>query len=239
MLIRITEKCDMGCFHCMVDATPEGQHMTLKTYDNVLSYLVQLKMPFIMLTGGEPTQNPYIIEMINKAKLADLKPLLLSNGTFLENNELKEKIIKTGIDVQITNDPRYYPRKIPIVENSNFSYEHQLRVISPFHRALKNNIPITSKAPGCFNLRSMCRNSDSNSLPMAMMGLGIIGKMCTPSVNIDGSISAGESNDCNIVGHVTDDLSIIFNRLCSMRCDKCGLVYKLTNLQKNAIGEMW
>lgn len=228
----------MGCTHCMVDANPEGQHMSLSTYNQTLWYLKRLEMPSMMITGGEPTKNPNIIEMINRAKNVKLDPLLLSNGTFLENNELKEKIINTGIGVQITNDPRYYPRRVPIIENPNIKYENHIRSMAPFHRALKNNIPITSKAPGCFNLRSFCRNLDSNYLPHIMMSLGLAGKMCTPSVNIDGSISAGESNDCTIIGYVTDDLSSLYNRLCSMKCNRCKLVYNLTNLQKKAIGEL-
>ena len=240
LLVRVTENCDMDCNHCMVDANPDGQHMTSKTYDQTLWYVRNLGMPIIMLTGGEPTRHPEIIEMIQKARRADLNPVLLSNGTFLENDELKREIVKTGIAVQITNDPRYYPRRVPIIDSPQFSYEHKLRSLAPFHRALKNNLTITAKSPGCFNLRSLCRNfGAANSLPQVLLGLGLMGRMCTPSVNVNGEISAGESNSCEIVGHVKDDLDKIFKRLISMRCNKCGLVYNLTDDQKRAIGEKW
>lgn len=37
MLIRITNRCMMGCNHCMVDATPEGEHMAFDTYLGALT----------------------------------------------------------------------------------------------------------------------------------------------------------------------------------------------------------
>ncbi len=239
MLVRVTEKCHMNCIHCSVNACPEGEHMDLKTYDQTLRYLKNLEMPIIMLTGGEPTSHPDIIEMINRAKNIGLMPALLSNGTFLEDETLKKEIIQIGINIQITNDPRYYPKEVPIIQHPNITYEHQLRVITPFGRAIKNELPITSKAPNCFNLRSLCRNSGANSLSQVMMGLAMMGKMCTPSVNIDGTISAGEQNSCHKIGKVTDDLYDIFGNITRMKCINCKLVYKLTNKQKKAIGEMW
>jgi len=237
MLVRVTEKCDMGCIHCSVDATPEGQHMSLDMYRNVLKYLRNLQLPLIMLTGGEPTQHPDIIEMIYLAKQSNIEPWLMSNGTFLENDTLKKRIIHLDIKVQITNDPRYYPRRIPIIENSNFVYEDKVRFIAPFHRALTNNIPITSKLPNCFNIRSLSRYP-ADCLQTAIMGLTLYGKFCTPSINFDGTISVGESNSCTTIGTVTDNFNSLFNNLRSMTCSRCKRVYNLTDPQKRAIGEL-
>ena len=238
MLVRITEYCDMGCTHCRVDANPKGQHMTLETYNHVLLYLKRLGLPSIMISGGEPTNHPDITEIINRAKKANMFVLLLSNGTFLEKEELKEKILSMKIGIQIVNDPRYYPRRVPIIEYPDLIYENKVRIMSPCKRVSINNIPVTSKYPECFNLRSVCRNGSGHSLGNVLKDLVLVmGRACTPSVNIDGSISAGEGNDCKKVGYITDSLDTLFNRLCSMRCNHCKRVYNLTDTQKKAIGE--
>lgn len=34
MLLKITEACSMGCSHCVNDAKPDGEHMTLKVLED-------------------------------------------------------------------------------------------------------------------------------------------------------------------------------------------------------------
>lgn len=41
MLLKITEKCSMGCTHCMNNATPDGQHMSEKVFDDSLDFLIK------------------------------------------------------------------------------------------------------------------------------------------------------------------------------------------------------
>jgi len=144
MLVKITKVCDMGCTHCMEDALPEGvfsaEHMTMDTYRQVLDYIMWTGYPIIMISGGEPTKNPNVLKMIEMANRKDIQPFLLTNGTFLENPELKEVILGSAAYIQVTNDPRYYPRKVPVLEKNGLSYEHNLRVVSPFGRAVENNL---------------------------------------------------------------------------------------------------
>ena len=40
MLVRITNRCQMGCSHCFTDSTPEGQHMTHHTFEQALQATV-------------------------------------------------------------------------------------------------------------------------------------------------------------------------------------------------------
>ena len=42
MLIQITNRCHMGCKHCMQDASPKGKHMTDETFDANLQQIVKL-----------------------------------------------------------------------------------------------------------------------------------------------------------------------------------------------------
>jgi len=237
MLVRITEKCNMGCSHCMIDAGPNGKHMTEGVYEQTLKLIKEIKLPIIMLTGGEPTLHPLLIPFIELAEKQKIKILILSNGTFVENKKLLNKIIEKDVSVQITNDPRYYPKKIEVYKHKKFYYENSIRQISPFHRAVKNNIEITRMSPLCFNLRSLCRDHSINDFYKAVQALRLQGKMCTPSINIDGSIAAGESNACKTFGTVYDHNLTLTNNLNEFKCGKCGLYKNLGPEYLKAIGE--
>lgn len=237
MLVRITEKCNMGCSHCMINAGPNGEHMKTNIYEQTLNFIKSTKYPFIMLTGGEPTLHPQLISFIELAEKQGIKILILSNGTFIENKKLLNIILEKGIPVQITNDPRFYPKKITVYKNRNFYYENSIRQVSPFHRAVENHIETTRMSPLCFNLRSLCRNPKINDFNKAIQALRLQGKMCTPSINIDGSFAAGESNSCTTFGTVFDNNHTLTDNLKALKCGKCGLYKNLAPDYLNAIGE--
>lgn len=41
MLIQITNRCHMGCKHCMQDASPKGKHMTDETFGQVMDFCME------------------------------------------------------------------------------------------------------------------------------------------------------------------------------------------------------
>lgn len=235
MLVRITEKCNMGCSHCMINASLEGEHMSMNIYKQTLEFIEYNLFPYILISGGEPTLHPDLMTMIKMAQDKNFYIMLLSNGTFLENPELKKTLLKTGITIQITNDKRFYPRRVPIVEHPNLNYEHKIRTVSPFHRALTNKIDITRQSPLCFNLRSIARNLRDFKKTIFMLRSKMYA--CTPSINIDGSIAAGESNQCTVFGTVFDNSTTLIGNLCSLKCGRCGLYKNLDTVHKDAIGE--
>lgn len=236
MLVRITNHCDMGCPHCMVEASPDGQHMTMGTFEKVIPFVLSVDWPIIMLSGGEPTDHPDLLQMIDKAIAAGLKTLVLSNGKFVEDESLTKELLSRDVMVQVTNDPEFYPRAYPKVDHPKVTNIDKLILLSPFGRAVENKIECGRQSPLCFNLRSATRAKRD-----LREGISLIrerGKMCTPSVNIDGSVSAGESPTCSTIGTVEDSNARLTNSVCQMRCSRCGLVEKLSFLHKNAIGEV-
>lgn len=58
MLLKITRKCLMGCNHCIENATPDGEHMTIEVFENTLEFLKRINPFSILITGGEPTDSP-------------------------------------------------------------------------------------------------------------------------------------------------------------------------------------
>lgn len=236
MLIRITECCRMGCSHCMIDATPKGQHMSFEMFEKAIRFS---ETDFLLIiSGGEPLEHPNFFEfaqMIKKSKFNQKMVTILSNGMFLEDEELRERVLDLGFSIQITNDSRFYPRPIP-----NFSHplicgiERKLRIVSPLGRAAKNHLSSGRHSPLCFNLRSVVRNF--GNFRLGVLYLRSTGKFCTPSINVDGSISAGESNQCYRIGTVDSSDSELTNNLLSMQCNHCGLEDNLKHEYREAIG---
>jgi organic radical activating enzyme len=236
MLVRITERCKMGCTHCMINASPSGMHMSMETYGLVVDFIKDNNFMVIMLSGGEPTEHPDLLQMIDIAKQKGLYVLLLSNGMFLESDKYTTEILSKNILIQVTNDERFYPHRIKKIEHPNISYEDHIRMVSPFGRSLENKLECSRQSPMCFNLRSATRKF--HNFGEAVRYLRTIPKMCIPSINPDGSLSAGEANSCSKFGFVTDSMERLTSNLCTMRCNKCGLVDKLDPLYKSAINEL-
>lgn len=63
--IPLTERCNMSCAHCMVDAKAEGKDMSWETYVQAIN--VSMDESRITLGGGEPTLHPQFMEMLEYA----------------------------------------------------------------------------------------------------------------------------------------------------------------------------
>lgn len=230
MLIRITNSCTMGCSHCMVEATPDGEHMSTQTFIEAIDFSIKYDPYLILISGGEPTSHPHFLTFLKHVKVYKdygkiASVLVASNGKFLEDEVYTKEILKLGIPFQITHDPRYYPHEIKKVEHDLLTYEDTLRLVSPIGRAVTNNIPAQRQGPLCFNLRSLCKNH--NSFNLAVGHLRSLVKMCTPSINVDGSVVAGEAPSCYKIGDIKSTNEELTQNLNNMKCGKCGLYKNL------------
>lgn len=232
MLVRITNKCMMACSHCLVNAIPDGGHMAIETFTQTIDLLQRLRIDLIMLSGGEPTDHPDFLKYVRFAKSCGFTTAILSNGMFLDNEKYREEILALGCLIQITNDPRYYPRRITRIEHPLISYETKLRTLVALGRSKEN---IGRKAPGSFNFRSLVRSI--RSVSGAIATLRVHGKMCTPSINADGSVVAGESPECFKIGTVhSTETELLDNVLAMKHCNRCGLESILDPPYRRAIG---
>jgi hypothetical protein len=181
--------------------------MSLETFRTVLDFLESLQLPILILSGGEPTNHPEFLtffEEIAKRKV-EYHLTLLSNGTFLNDSTLTQIILSQVTSVQITNDDRFYPEKVPVIEHPKLMYENSIRLVSPFGRALKNQLPITSRYPNCLNFRTLLVND--YTLKGAIYATRKQGRFCTPSINVDGTLVLGETRYCCPVGKLESILS--------------------------------
>jgi hypothetical protein len=226
----------------MINASPEGKHMDMETFYKSIDFINRMEPFILIISGGEPTEHPEFFEIIKEARKCNsvLDVSVVSNGHFLFDDKLTERIARENIRVQITNDPRYYPVKIPedkLKKYPEFIYETHIRHIYPLGRAVTNHIEsYNTLAPKCFNLRSIARSGNCRSFKEVIKTLETLYKFCSPSINIDGSISAGESNLCHRIGTVEMYDAELFENLKTMKCNRCGMEDKLSPLHRSAIG---
>lgn len=246
MLLKVTNKCSMGCSHCAEDSTPAGGHMSKETFLKALACARELEPVFltnipavIYLSGGECTEHPDIVEYISEVYKADHIPVLVSNGLFLANKELRESILRPewiNFFIQVTNDSRFYPRKPPRVDDPRICYVDSLQMMMPLGRYVgKTSSLPTRQCPGCFNLRSSVRHYKDIRLAILNLRLTRMSN-CTPSISADGSIRAGETGNCFQIGDVNSTLEELTQAILEMKCDKCGLTEGLSVERKRAIG---
>jgi organic radical activating enzyme len=230
MLIRITDYCTMGCSHCMVNANENGTHMDMETFKVALGFTILCDMHFF-ISGGEPTSHPQFIEMLEficNLNLPFFNVLIISNGMFLEDKKYADKILDFEIPIQITNDDRFYPKRVKVVKHPFLAYVDRITQVSPFGRAIKNKLEITQKYPACFNLRSIAQKSDTfRDIIMNLRSHAL--KFCKPSINVDGSLSAGENPSCQKIGTIYSTDKELVDNIRAMTCNACGLYKNLSD----------
>ena len=255
MLIKITNSCAMGCSHCMENSLPSTDHMNLKTFMRALDFteraeceVIKAGMPvMMMLSGGECTDNPLIIEMAHQVVKRGWVLTILTHGLWLDNVELRNELLRDdwkNVLIQVTNDDRYYPRKPPKFEHPRVIYVDKLLVLSTIGRASRPTFDSKGLdpriAPGSFNFRSITRSC--KSVPMAIKllraraCLGLAG-FCTPSVTHEGIVVAGESRLCYPIGTVDSSNEELTAAVLSMgSCNRCQQESALSPMHKHAIG---
>ena len=249
MLISITERCRMGCSHCMDGATPEGNDMDMQTFKDAIKFFNSYGALVMLITGGEPTENPLYMDMLEYA-LENTAPItqivLTTNAMNLVNNkEAQLKLLSLSakygrLQIQVTHVPQYYPIHLdfsePFFQNPPVMLCDEIESMYPQGRAVENRYASNAKASKCFNIRSAVRSY--KDLADASKMLAARGKFCTPRVNWNGDLKLGESKLCPTVATIYDDQKSLIEKICDFRCDKCGLNKNLPIQYRHAIGEV-
>lgn len=245
MMLKITERCTMGCPHCLNDAKPNGIDMDEETLKKCLNFLKDnnLASESLIISGGEPTEHKdfdHIMEIIfNFNKLCHHFKLvtITTNGETIQNDPIRFKnyIIsakEAGITLifQVSADVRYYPRRIQthkrIFREEGFVLcDDCVEQIYPQGRALENDIPWSSKASKCFNVRALSHQlPESATLRDIELQLQSRLKFCTPHISVHGDIKLGESDLCPICATIYDDMDTIMKKIRNFKCSKCDII---------------
>lgn len=254
MLISITESCHMGCKHCMDDAIPCNKHMDFNTFKDAIDFFNKYGGIECIITGGEPTDNPDWMKMVQYAvenvtgSTGDnnFSHITLTTNAMNIVNDSNAKdfllfhIRKSNkkLSVQITSVDEYYPIKLdfsdPFFDETVIA--NYITAIYPQGRALKNNLKWNSKCSKCFNIRSLVRFS--HNLNIATITLTSKMKFCTPQIDYQGYIKLGESCLCPRASSIYKPIDEIVNDICNFQCRNCDHINKqLPDPYLNSIGE--
>lgn len=240
MMLKITERCTMGCIHCLNDAKADGKDMDKKTFIDSLNFLKDNNIGRnLILSGGEPTEHRNF-DLIMEALIdwCDKNQGYISILTITTNGEsickdykpfvfYRDTLSKFGTTLiyQISADTRYYPRRIEthkrIFREPGFVLcDNCVDYIYPIGRALDNGIPYFRLSSQCFNVRALSKQG-FDTLESIEMVLLSRGKTCTPHIGIDGSIKLGESDLCTKCASIYDDPKQIIEKIQKFKCTKC------------------
>lgn len=255
MLIKITNRCGMGCSHCFEESTPAGEHMVWDTFQRALDATRRIEslayragcLPFVLISGGECTEHPDVVKYVEEVVRQKFLPLLITNGMWLGDPELRKALLRPEwpfLSVQVTNDARFYPTAPTHWDDSRITYVPALTTLVPLGRASRKDLTakgVPSKnAPPSFNFRSLMRSFGSIERAVAELRLrAMVGKSghCIPSISATGDIVAGETNLCWKIGTVdSSNEELARNAIAMGSCNRCGLESNLTEPQKRAIG---
>lgn len=200
----------------------------------------------ILLSGGECSDHPAFEELIERVERRGMVPLLITHGQWLHDRALRERVLRPGrlLRVYVTNDPRFYPRPATFdFTDERVFIRHRVTSLIPLGRAARRTLPDDQplNGPASFNLRSITRATGDLRRAIAVLRVrsGSHGAgACTPSISEDGSIHAADSRFCFSIGTIDSSAEALTEALVHMQCNRCGLVDRLTQAQKEAIGEV-
>lgn len=201
MIIKITNNCRMGCSHCFQNSIPgDDMHMDVATFKNSIRLANMLDTKVLMISGGEPTDHPQYERFIKIAKdNYHGMIIVLSNGMFIEENPTLIELV----NYQITNDKKYYPKSIKVVEHPNLYYFDSVRKIEPYGRAKGKFEGTFSSGPNCFNFRTMFRERLDMKKALRMTQM-VLHKFCNILVEWNGDIKLSEIGCCEVIGKVVN-----------------------------------
>lgn len=222
MTIRITNKCNLYCTHCMQQSGPkENEFMSLRTFENTLEFMNMTSTKVINISGGEATLHPQLLDFLKMALKYNKAVVLLSNGTFLiDNPELRHNIFclmlkHKNLMLQVTNVKNVYNMHISKTEFSNalkplliykkikdkIVFEnHFANGIVPIGRALDNvskftteELRLDSKSPRCFNLYNVLQHFHGDLVKtISYVKDNSKTSLCIPLIKENGDVMFGE-----------------------------------------------
>ena len=103
MDLALTYGCDNACAHCYNEAARAGETLSTEDFKRVIAKVWGLGIPHVVFTGGEPTQHPDLLELVEYAEELGVVTGLLTNGRKLKDADYMNALAAAGLDhVQIT-----------------------------------------------------------------------------------------------------------------------------------------
>jgi len=81
---NLTRRCNLACSHCYMDAShKEDDELSLEEGVRLTDELASMKIPILILTGGEPLMSRNFFALAFHAREAGLRTVISTNGTLI------------------------------------------------------------------------------------------------------------------------------------------------------------
>ncbi len=81
---NLTRRCNLACKHCYMDASQKmDDELSLEEGVRVVDDLARMKIPILILTGGEPLMSHNFFPLAFHAQKAGLRTVISTNGTLI------------------------------------------------------------------------------------------------------------------------------------------------------------
>ncbi|MDE2148948.1 MAG: radical SAM protein [Gammaproteobacteria bacterium] len=104
---QVTNECNLACLHCIEESGPGkafGDELSGEQIFNILEQIMDLEVPYLSFSGGEPMLHPRFFEMAEYACRRKAQLKIETNGHFL-STENCERLAKLGVKaVQVSLD---------------------------------------------------------------------------------------------------------------------------------------
>lgn len=93
---NMTYKCNLRCIHCYINASPERENgLTTEESLNLVDQMAELKVPLVIMSGGEPLMREDFFKIAEYARERGLKLALSTNGTLI-TQKMAERLKELG-----------------------------------------------------------------------------------------------------------------------------------------------
>lgn len=138
-IITVTRNCNLRCSFCYAKKTGYIENDIIKYEDikKIVDFCNEAKIKFVVLTGGEPTLYPRIIEVIKyiKSRENNMLATIVTNGMQLAEFHFCKDLIDNGLDyIDISLKGKDNEECLKVVGRDCFSQQlkaiHNLSVLS-------------------------------------------------------------------------------------------------------------
>ncbi|MGY0287267.1 MAG: radical SAM protein [Candidatus Methanodesulfokora washburnensis] len=103
---NITGMCNMRCKHCYISA-PMNKELDRETALRLIEEMGEIRIPLVILTGGEPFLRKDLLEIVEKLREKDVKVAISTNGTLINEEiagKLADKVEYVGVSLDSSNE---------------------------------------------------------------------------------------------------------------------------------------
>lgn len=113
--LKITDNCNYNCKFCYQSSTKEGKHADFENIKKVISILSNSKTMEIAIGGGEPTNHPDLLEILQEIRKKNMLACFTTKNFKLHERPDFEEIIKTANSIAFSCNSFSEIEKVKII----------------------------------------------------------------------------------------------------------------------------